>query len=498
MRLQTIGTVGSALLALMLGAALAAAAPTVVKPGFSIFSVEQDVEIGHQSAVQVEKHLPMLNDPAAQRFVSALGARLAAQAPGPRFAYRFKLANRPDLNAFALPGGNIYIHRGLLDQVRSEGELAGVMAHEIAHVALRHPTNQASKAYLAQAGLGVLGGLLTGRASASTNQIIGAIGGFGMNTLFLKFSRSAETQADIVGAQIMARAGYDPVEMARFFAYMDRKAGGSPGAAATFLSSHPAPADRETRVQQEVALIGGVSSRAPIGTLVAVQTQLRRLPAAPAASQPATGTAVTSTGRAATTGSSARTALAIERPSARYRLYRARDLSLRIERPENWTATAHPRGFGVTLTPRGGITTGPRGRRSVACGVIVNHYVPFDGTVSAGQPDPRAAQPGAGTLEEATDDLVRQVRVAHPHLDHVEGSERRATVSGATSLTMRLAGRSPETGGNERVTAVTRQLPDGHVVYVLMIAPADTYRALEPTFEHMLHTLQVSANALHD
>jgi predicted Zn-dependent protease len=101
--------------------------------------------------------------------------------------------NLSDVNAFALPGGFIYVNRGLLDQVRTEGELAGVMAHEIAHIALRHGTHQASKAYLAHAGLGVLGGLLGGRSDSSTEQIVSAIGGFGMNTLFLKFSRSAES-----------------------------------------------------------------------------------------------------------------------------------------------------------------------------------------------------------------------------------------------------------------------------------------------------------------
>src|SRR5207244_8089650 len=128
-----------------------AQAQTQVKPGFNIFTVAQDAEIGAQSAAQVDRQMPMVGESAVTRYVSALGAKLAAQAPGPRFNYRFRVANLSDVNAFALPGGYIYVHRGLIENVRSEGELAGVMAHEIAHVALRHPTNQASKAYLAQA-----------------------------------------------------------------------------------------------------------------------------------------------------------------------------------------------------------------------------------------------------------------------------------------------------------------------------------------------------------
>ena len=122
----------------------------------------------------------MLSDPAISRYVADLGARLASQAPGSKFPYKFKVANLSDINAFALPGGFIYVHRGLLEKVRSEGELAGVMAHEIAHVALRHPTNQASKAYLAQSGIGILGGLLGGKSGAAKGAAIGGGAGTGV------------------------------------------------------------------------------------------------------------------------------------------------------------------------------------------------------------------------------------------------------------------------------------------------------------------------------
>jgi predicted Zn-dependent protease len=257
----------------------AAFGQTVVHSGFNIFSVDQDVEIGRQSAAQVEQQLPMLANSQITRYVSSLGARLAAQAPGPKFAYQFKVVNSPQINAFALPGGFVYVNRGLLESVRTEGELAGVMAHEISHVALRHPTNQASKAYLAQAGLGVLGGLLGGKSGSSTGQIVGAIGGFGMNTLFLKFSRSLESQADIVGSQVMSKAGYDPIEMAHFFSFMGQQTGGNPSAVATFLSDHPAPANREARVRQEAALLGPPHPTALVGNLRTVAEHVASTPA---------------------------------------------------------------------------------------------------------------------------------------------------------------------------------------------------------------------------
>ena len=233
-----------------------ARAQTAVKPGWNLFSVEQDVEIGRQSAAEAERQLPMLRDASVERYVNAVGQRLAAVAPGPKFPYQFRVANLSDLNAFALPGGFLYVNRGLIEASRSEAELAGVLAHEIAHAALRHGTANASKAYLAQAGVGILGGLLGG-GSQTTQGIIQAVGGLGLNALFLKYSRAAEEQADIVGTQILGRAGYDPLAMAGMFAMLQQQARREPSKLEQFFSSHPAPANREAKVRKEAALVGG-------------------------------------------------------------------------------------------------------------------------------------------------------------------------------------------------------------------------------------------------
>ena len=252
------------------------AAQTRVTPGFNLFTPNQDVEVGSRSAAQIEQQVPVLRHAAATQYVNRVGRRLAANAPGPRFNYIFKVANLSDVNAFALPGGYIYIHRGLIERVRSEGELAGVIAHEIAHVGLRHPTNQASKAYVAQAGLGIIGALLGDREGSSTTKIMQTVGGFGLNALFLRYSRKAETEADIAGTQIMARSGYDPMDMARFFQYLRSLSGKEPSRIQRFFSDHPSPGDREGRIRQEVALIGSTRRSTP----VSIQTSLRRLPPA--------------------------------------------------------------------------------------------------------------------------------------------------------------------------------------------------------------------------
>jgi Zn-dependent protease with chaperone function len=477
-----------AILVLAICAAGTAQAQTVVRPGFNVFSVDQDVEIGRQSAAQVEKQLPMMANSQISRYVSNLGARLAAQAPGPKFAYQFKVVNSPEINAFALPGGFIYVNRGLLESVRSEGELAGVMAHEISHVALRHPTNQASKAYLAQAGLGVLGGLLGGRSQSSTGQIVGAIGGFGMNTLFLKFSRSIESQADIVGTQVMSKAGYDPVEMAHFFAFMGQQAGGNRSAVATFLSDHPAPADREARVRQEAALLGAPHRTALVGNLGTVQTQSRRLPRAP----------TTQLAQGPSTPTNPSGDLSIETPSTQFRVFQQADGLYQIEQPANWSAYVPSGGYGVTIVPRGGYEAASNGRQNIAYGVIVNHYVPFEGSVGNSFSDPNGSLFGNTSLEEATSDLTRHILQANPSLTRVEGSERMRTVSGVQSFSVDLAGRAQEPGAEERVTVVSQLLPDDHVIYMLLIAPAKDSRALASTFDHMVRSLRTTNVAVHN
>jgi Zn-dependent protease with chaperone function len=472
---------GVALAALMTLAVGNASGQTVVRPGFNVFSVDQDVEIGKQSAIQAEKQLPMLSNSAVSSYVSAIGARLAAQAPGPKFAYQFKVVNASEVNAFALPGGFVYVNRGLVSQARTEGELAGVIAHEISHVALRHGTNQASKAYLAQAGLGILGGLLGGNSQSSANQIIGAVGGVGLNSLFLKFSRSDESQADIVGTQILSRAGYNPIEMATFFGYLAQQAGGNPSKFATFMSDHPAPVDREARVRKEAGLLGPTDLLATTGNLRTIQKQLGSLPAALTAAQLAQNQDPNS-GQPADPASG----LSIERPSSQFHVFQQAEGVYQLEQPDNWNAYVASGGYGVTIVPRGGFAIASNGRQNISYGVIVNHYVPFDGAVGSQFVDPNGSMFGKTSLDEATSDLVRNILVANPYLARVGNETESRVLAGHPSLTVQLGGRSPGTGLNERVNVLARQLPDGHVVYMLLIAPAAEYSALTPTFDHMV------------
>jgi Zn-dependent protease with chaperone function len=229
------------------------ASRTELKPGWNMFSAQQDVEVGQQTSVEAERQLQMLNNSRVDQYLNDLGRKLAAHAPGAKFPYQFKAVNDRAINAFALPGGFLYINRGVIDAADNEAQLAGVIAHEIAHVALRHGTNQASKAYIAQVPLAILGGAL---GSNSTGAVLAQLGaGFAVDSLLLKYSRNAESQADVLGTQILYDSGYDPKAMAQFFQKIQAESQG--GQPPTFFSSHPNPENREGRVDEEIANLGG-------------------------------------------------------------------------------------------------------------------------------------------------------------------------------------------------------------------------------------------------
>ena len=216
------------------------------EPGFNVFTPEEDVEIGRKSAAEVLDQLPELENEEVAAYVGALGERLAAAAPGEHFPYEFHVLDVREINAFALPGGIVFVNRGTLEAVHDEGELAGVLAHEISHVALRHGTSQMSKAYVAKRGIDIFRTIFGGRGrDGNASNVAEALGGLGLNTLFLRFSREAETEADLTGARILAGRGYDPIEMSRFFDTLrDAEADHIP----EFFSDHPDTGDRARAV----------------------------------------------------------------------------------------------------------------------------------------------------------------------------------------------------------------------------------------------------------
>ena len=232
---------------LVLAASALGAGPREVKPGWNLFSKQQDVELGREAAAQVERQMPVVRDAQLQSYVEGIGRKLVSTGLADDYPYSFKVVNDKSINAFALPGGPTFVNTGLIAAADNEAQLAGVMAHEISHVALRHGTNQASKANLIQLPA-MLAGAVVGNGSM-LGQLAQLGIGLGANSVLLKYSRNAESDADILGSRMMAKAGYNPIEMARFFEKLEAQ-GGSSGP--QFLSSHPNPGNRMHAIQEEI------------------------------------------------------------------------------------------------------------------------------------------------------------------------------------------------------------------------------------------------------
>jgi predicted Zn-dependent protease len=260
-------------------------AQTRIEPRKNSFRPAQDVQLGRQAAAEVRQQLPMLHDRPTEALVERIGGRLVAAIPArfsqPAFRYSFDVVNLREINAFALPGGPMFLHRGMLQAARTDDEVAGVMAHELSHVILRHGTLQAAKAQKFQ--LGALAGQVIGSiVGGRTGRVIAQGSQFGLGTYFLKYGREYEREADLLGAQIMARAGYDPRQMANMFRTIERE-GGNYGP--EWLSDHPDPGNRYAAINREAAAlrIAGAADTGP--AFQSVRARLAQMPPAPTTEQ---------------------------------------------------------------------------------------------------------------------------------------------------------------------------------------------------------------------
>lgn len=246
-----------------------------------LVSVRDEIAIGQQAQQEIRRQTPEVRDPQVREYVSALGRRLAAHASGAEYPYSFSTADYRELNAFALPGGPIWINRGILAQADTEAQVAGVLAHEIAHVARRHSAQQLTKGTVASGLLGLLGAIVGNDGAGAAAARVAA--GVTANTFMLKFSRDDEREADREGVTILARAGYDTRGMLEFMQVLAQQSGR--GGAAEFLSTHPAPASRVQELEQLVSQTpsGGRRSSAEFERM---QQRLAQLP--PARSMPRT------------------------------------------------------------------------------------------------------------------------------------------------------------------------------------------------------------------
>jgi predicted Zn-dependent protease len=216
-----------------------------------LISERQEIEMGREGAQQVEAMIGLYDDSDLQAYVEEIGQELAAKSERPHLPWSFKVVDDPVVNAFALPGGFIYVTRGILGYFNSQAELAAVVGHEIGHVTARHSAEQLSRAQVAQLGVGV--GVVFVPEIAQYSDFLS----LGLNLMFLKFSRDDERQADDLGLRYMSRGGYDPDEMVDVFTMLGRvsEAAGSSGLP-SWLSTHPDPGERQQRIERAIAQTG--------------------------------------------------------------------------------------------------------------------------------------------------------------------------------------------------------------------------------------------------
>jgi len=462
--------------ALLLTVALAnpALAQTKITPDPNKYSPAQDVELGQEAAAEAKKQLPMLNDNRVDDYVETVGSRLVEGIPAELrhagFRHTFDVVNQKEINAFALPGGPMFLNRGMIEAAKTEAEMAGVMAHEIAHVALRHGTAQATKGQKFQIGA-VAGQILGAIVGGAAGSVIAQGSQFGLGAYFLKYGREYERQADLMGAQIMARAGYDPREMANMFRTIQEQGGRS---GPEWLSSHPDPGNRYNAIVNEASTLR-VQGNANTGQFASIKTRLAGMSPAYTAEQIAKGQARTNRTvgtSGGTSGGTSRRTVNVQPPSGSYRTYQPANF-LRVSVPSNWDEVDNSDG-GVTYAPNGGFVTGDNGGTAFTHGVQIG-----------------VAQGGSGNLQRDTQQLLNNFARSNPDLQSA-GNARRENIGGRTGLTTPLSNVSEVTGEREYITLSTAQLRDGSLLYIIGVAPQPQANQYESAFRRVRQSVQIA------
>jgi beta-barrel assembly-enhancing protease len=450
---------------------LSAIAQTQIKYHSNKYSVQQDVQLGRQAGQEAEQQFPLLRDSQIQSYVERVGRRLVESIPNqfqhPEFQYYFRVVNARDINAFALPGGPMYVNRGMIEAARTEGEMAGVMAHEISHVALRHGTAQATKGqkYGLLAGIaGIAGTILTGNAG------VGQLAQAPFAVYLLKFSREYETEADVLGAQIMARAGYDPRDLANMFQTIQRQGGGGGG----FLSDHPSPSDRYARINREAQMLRADGNVRDSREFASVQQRLRGYGRAPSMQE------IAQSGQRYPTGENTgnypsnypnnRPTGRVEYPSSSYRSYDIFNGGIQVSVPANWRQISE--GNSVWFVPEGGYGS-------------YNGQPVFTHGASFG-----VAATNNRNLQRGTEELINSLAQGNNSL-RMNGGYQRTTLDGRTALLATLTNVNEATGRGESIRLITTQLRNGQLFYMVAVAPQGE-RNFEGAFNNVFRSLRIN------
>ena len=465
----------------------ATSAPELPDPGsVSGITKDEQIQVGLQAMAEVYKQMPVLPDSSpVTQYVQQLGKKLTAQIPQQHsWPYQFHVIPQSEINAFALPGGPIFINIGTINSADNEAELAGVMAHEMTHVYMQHSAKQASKQSLTQGLAGLLGAILPGGVGGNLARLGVQLGtGF----ISLKYSRKDEAQADAGGAIITYKAGYNPKAMADFFKKLEQQGGrGGP----QFLSDHPNPGNREAAIGKQIAdwppknfvndspqFSSGKQAASSVKTYTAQQIAdgakqgvWAQQNAKNGATPPNVPTTSNGNGGNGSTGSISNVSWEKVKPSNKFTQFQHN--AFNISYPENWQASGD-QNSDVTIAPQAGASQG-----AIAYGVVIG----------------AAQDANAGSLDQATQDLVQNLQQSNPGLQ-ASGNPQNIQVNGVQGKSVNLASSSPiQQNGQpipERDWLVTVPRSQGGLLYLVFIAPQKDFTQLNPTYQKMLQNLQV-------
>ena len=417
-----------------------------IKPRFSLYSKQQDIDIGKQAAATVRQRYQQVPDRDMQAYIEKVGGRLAKTPSVTRsgFPFSFTLLNYKEVNAFALPGGPSFVFTGLLKASDNEAELAGVLAHEISHVVLRHGTSRMSKANLIKGPAEVI-------ALLNSLTVIGSLAnvglGLALDGVFLKNSRDDESEADALGARIMSEAGYDPVALARFFEKLEAR--GGPGVP-EFLSDHPSPGNRVEAVQAEARTFPPRTYSPNNVEFERIRVTSAKLPPAPdfRASNIRVGAANV----------------------AGYKRLATPQFS--VDYPETWLVHGDPESNLLAIVPRDGVTIGESGQVALGMGAVVTYFFP---------------DPDRSSLTVATGDLIQQLRRVDPGL-HDSGTQNDVEVDHQPAVVTQFKSDSPF-GGSETDLLVTVMRPEG-LFYLIFISPEQKWDETGPAYKQMTESIR--------
>jgi len=469
------------------------AGPTFPNPGKTSMSKDNQHALGMEAAAQVFQQMPVLPDYSEEsQYIRQLGKKLVATIPQ-EYSWPFEFHVIPDkqINAFALPGGQMFINVGTLTSARNEAELAGVMGHEMAHVYMQHSAKQAGKGQTTSMIAGIASAVLGGTVGGKAGGLVGQLGQMGIQMgaqgLLMKYSRSDESQADAVGAMILYKAGYNPQSMVDFFKTMGAQAGAAPP---ELFSSHPNPGNRQEALTKQIAnwpaanyVVESPSFDAAhkhalqVKTYTPQEIQAGAKSGQWAALNKQNGAGLYSPGESTfpTRASAPPNAVSFESVQPSEKTTTANLGPMKISRPDNWPVTLpEQRGQFVTIAHQAGVTN-----RGLGYGVLLN-----------GAPGPQGQQM---SIDDMTVQLIKKIQESN-ELEQL-GPPQPLTVGGVEGRSTFLRSPSPFPDANgqtqpERDWLVTVPMRDGSLIFMIFVAPQTDFERLQPTYQAMVKSVQ--------